>query len=107
MRYEARFSKAKFFMRYKMTDIYKANDLLKIAISIPARKAPLYLGTIELTRAELLQHSCHKLALVLNKLTEYILKHAKHDSIILDYIHNLDTAMYTTDDGLKIALLDN
>jgi hypothetical protein len=78
---------------------------LKINIYIPNKKFSLYLGVIEITKAELQQHKCQRLALVLNKLTDYILRHAKRDSLILDYINNLDIAVHTTDDGLKIDLL--
>jgi len=80
-------------------------DILKLSISIPGKKMPVYLGNIETTREELAKHKNQRLTLVLNKLTEYILKNAKRDEVLINYLQNLERAGHTTDDGIKIDIL--
>lgn len=79
---------------------------INLTISIPTKKEQKYLGKIQVTRAELTKHKHQRIALVLNRLTEYMLNNAKKDDVIIDYMNNIHLVKYVTDDGLVINLLE-
>jgi hypothetical protein len=79
---------------------------MKINISLSDKKDEIFIGKIDVTMDELIKHKNQKLTLVLNRLTDYMLKNAKQDDVIDKYMRNLDYAKYITDDGLAINLLE-
>jgi hypothetical protein len=79
---------------------------MKINIILETGKIPIILAVIEVSNLELSKHKCQRLALILNKITDYILCNAKRDKIILNYLNNLDHIYYVTDNNIRIDLIN-
>lgn len=63
------------------------------------------LATINITEEELIKHRLQRLALVLNKLCEYCFLNTKRDDVIHNFLTNIDSIYFKTEDGLKIDVL--
>lgn len=88
------------------------NEKLRITLSISNNyffrrgKRIEFLGVIDITKTELDKHKNQRLVLIINKLSDYILRNAKDERVLSRYLNNINYVEYTSQDGIKIDLLN-
>jgi len=70
------------------------------------KKQSKYLASIEITEDELSKHSMQRLSLLLNKMTEYSLKNAKRDDLLVEFLNHIDKIEFLTDDCLRVDVVN-